>query len=82
VLHKPWQLGLFGFCSGLVFSLIMDVWTVLALGEGFQWSRYLAILVTAAPFTVIYAASNAVFLVALKQPVGRRLERIRKKYGL
>ena len=82
VLHKPWQLGLFGFCSGLVFSLVMDVWTVLALGEGFQWSRYLAILITAAPFTVIYAASNAVFLVVLKQPVGRRLERIRKKYGL
>ncbi|HCU07629.1 MAG TPA: ECF transporter S component, partial [Clostridiales bacterium] len=26
--------------------------------------------------------SNAAFLVFLKQPIGRRLERIRKKYGL
>jgi energy-coupling factor transport system substrate-specific component len=42
----------------------------------------LAILATAAPFTLIYGVSNAVFLVLLKQPIGRRLERIRKKYGL
>ena len=81
-LNRNWQLAIFGFCSGIAFSLIMDVWTVLALGDGFQWSRYLAILATAAPFTLIYAISNAAFLVFLKQPIGRRLERIRKKYGL
>lgn len=82
LLGGRFQLAVFGFCSGIAFSLIMDVWTVLALGEGFQGSRYLAILATAAPFTLIYGISNAAFLVLLRQPVGRRLERIRKKYGL
>ena len=81
-LNRRFELAIFGFCSGITFSLIMDVWTVLALGDGFQWFRYLAILATAAPFTLIYGVSNAVFLVLLKQPIGRRLERIRKKYGL
>ncbi len=82
LLNRPWQLAVFGFCSGIAFSLVMDVWSVLALGEGFLWSRYVALLVTAAPFTLIYGVSNAAFLVFLKIPVGRRLERIRKKYGL
>lgn len=82
LLSQRWQLVVYGFFSGMAFSFIMDIWTVLSIGEPFLWSRYLAVLVTAAPFTLIYGVSNAVFLVFLKDPIGKRLARIKKKYGI
>lgn len=82
LLAQKWQLAVYGMFAGMIFSFIMDVWTVLSIGEPFLWSRYLAVLATAAPFTLIYGISNAVFLVFLKDPIGKRLARIKKKYGI
>jgi len=82
LLERKWQLAVYGLFAGMAFSFIMDVWTVLSIGEPFLWSRYFAVLATAAPFTVIYGVSNAAFLVLLKNPIGMRLERIKKKYGI
>lgn len=79
--HK-WQLALYGLIAGVTFSFVMDIWTVLSIDGTFQWTRYLVALGTAAPFTIIYGISNAAFLVFLRQPIGKRLERIKKKYGL
>lgn len=81
-LSKKWQLIFYGMLSGMAFSFIMDVWTVLSIGEPFLWSRYLTVLGTAAPFTLIYGVSNAAFLVFLKEPIGKRLARIKKKYNI
>lgn len=82
LLSKKWQLALYGLFAGMIFSFVMDIWTVLSIGEPFRWSRYLTVLATAAPFTIIYGVSNAAFLVFLKDPIGKRLERIKKKYNL
>ena len=73
---------MYGLFAGMAFSFIMDVWTVLSIGEPVLWSRYFAVLVTAAPFTIIYGVSNAAFLVFLKEPIGKRLARIKKKYDI
>lgn len=73
---------LYGAFSGVVFSMLMDVWTVLWWDGSFHWGRYWAAIVSALGFTVVYAVSNVVFLLLLGKPVGVKLERIKDKYGL
>ena len=74
-------LCLFGALSGLLYSLLMDVWTVLWADGVFNPSRYFAAIVTALPVTAQYAVSNVVFLLLLANPIGEKLSRIKKKYG-
>ena len=79
---RRWALLLYGVLSGVFFSVVMDVWTVLWYSGGFDLSLYLGALVSAIPFTVIYAASNFVFLFFLAKPMGQKLERVKIKYGV
>lgn len=72
----------FGAISGVIFSLIMDVWTVLWYNEGFSPALYLGACVTALPHTALYAVSNMIFLYFLAIPYGRKMERIKLKYGI
>lgn len=75
-------LAVYGVISGVLFSLLMDVWTVLWWDGTFKLSRYLAATASAARFTLIYAVSNVIFLLVLQKPIGKKLERIKDKYGL
>jgi len=72
----------YGVLSGVLFSFIMDIWSVLWYYGAFDLNLYLASLVTAAPYTLSYAASNFIFLWFLAKPFGEKLERVRIKYGL
>ena len=74
--------ALYGIFSALLFSGILDLWTTLWMDGGFTFKRYLALLISAVPFTIIYACSNVVFLWILMKPVGKVLERLRVKYGV
>ncbi|MBR5452609.1 MAG: ECF transporter S component [Clostridia bacterium] len=76
-----WIMVAFGTVMGMIFSMIMDVWTVL-WGGGFSVELYLAAIATALPHTVIYSVSNMVFLIILAKPFGEKLERIKQKYGI
>lgn len=73
---------IYGVLSGVMFSLMMDVWTVLWVGGGFDWGLYAASAVTALPYTALYAVSNFVFLFFLAKPFGEKLERVKRKYGV
>lgn len=75
-------LCVYGVFSGVLFSLIMDVWTVLWADGYFNFTRYAAAIVSALPVTAEYAASNVVFLLLLSKPIGEKLKRIKEKYGL
>ena len=79
---KRWLLLTFGALSGIAYSFIMDIWTVLSYSQGFSLKLYLAALVTAVPYTLSYAISNVLFLLLLFKPFGEKLERIRIKYGV
>ena len=72
----------YGVLSGLAYSFIMDIWTVLWYSGGFDLKLYLAAVVSALPFTLTYAVSNVVFLLLLGRPIGEKLGRIKLKYGL
>jgi len=81
-LNKKWQLAVYGVIAGAAFSLMMDVWTVLAVDGHFNLLRYQVAIVSSLPFMAIYAISNVVFLVVLIEPIGKKLERVKKKYDL
>lgn len=72
----------YGALAGVLYSAVMDVWTVLWLGGGEGNTGYLDALWTALPFTVIYAVSNVIFLWFLAPSFGEKLTRIRRKYGV
>lgn len=75
-------LAIYAAFSGVLYSVIMDVWTVLWADGTFNITRYAAAIIAAAPFTVIYAVSNIIFLLLFSKPIGKILDRIKTKYGL
>ena len=75
-------LTLYAVLSGVLYSFLMDIWTVLWADGAFNISRYLAAILSAAPFTAIYAVSNTVFLWLFARPIGKILDRLKTKYAL
>lgn len=82
LLESKVLLIIFGALSGVVFSFIMDVWTTLWADGTFNIARFIASITTAAPFTVVYMVSNVIFLLLLAKPIGRKLQRLKTKYGI
>ena len=72
----------YGFLTGVLFSLVMDVWTVVWYNETLALDAYLAAIVAALPFTLMYGISNVLFLMLTAKPFGEKLERVRVKYGV
>lgn len=73
---------LYGVVSGIVFSAIMDIWTVIWYNGTFSFPLYLTALGTALPHTVLYSVSNFMFLLLLARPFGEKLDRIILLYGI
>ncbi|MBR6359135.1 MAG: ECF transporter S component [Lachnospiraceae bacterium] len=71
-----------GALWGILFSLIMDVWTVIWMNGEWSAAPYLAALLSAVPHTVTYIVSNVLFLALLARPMGEKLERVKLKYGV
>ena len=68
--------------GGIMYSLMMDVYTVFSIGDGWSFERYIAAVITSLPFMVIYAVSNVIFLLILARPIIKVTIRMRKKYGI
>lgn len=79
--HKI-ALVLYGVFSGVLYSVLMDVWTTLWADGTFNLTRFFAAVASAAPVTAVYAVSNVLFLLLLTKPVGKKLERVIVKYGI
>src|SRR5690625_4849654 len=69
-------LALFCIFAGVIYSLMIDIWTVLSLDSLFNLKRYIAVVSLSTPFMAIYAVSNVVFLLLVIKPIGEKLERI------
>ncbi|OJG55074.1 hypothetical protein RV06_GL002111 [Enterococcus haemoperoxidus] len=83
ILRKSyWFLALYGILAGLFFSFFMDVWTVFSIDRYFSWQRYLALLVTAIPYTISYCFANAFFSCLLFRSIQKKLQRILIKYDI
>lgn len=73
---------LFGAASGALFSLLMDVYSVLWFDNAWHLARYLAFVSTSLPVIVTYMVSNVVFLLVLTKPIGKIFRRLQVKYGI
>lgn len=82
LLEKPVMLCVFGVFAGALYSVIMEVWTTLSADGAFSPVRWGASMLAALPVTLVYCVSNAVFLLLLRKPVGKRLEHLKTKFGL
>ncbi|MBR3289151.1 MAG: ECF transporter S component [Clostridia bacterium] len=72
----------YGVASGVLFSMIMDVWSVLWYRGYFDPSYYFVAVGTALPHMVLYAVGNALFLWWLGKPIGDKLQRLHVRYGV
>ncbi len=73
---------IYGVFSGILFSVIMDIWSVMWYDGGFNISLYKTALIAALPHTLLYAVSNFIFLFFAIKPFGEKLNRIKIKYGV
>ncbi|ADU28085.1 ECF transporter S component [Ethanoligenens harbinense] len=81
-LRHRWSVCLFGFLSGYLYGLIIDVWSVSAFTSRFTWQLLLAAYASGFLFDTILGAATAFFLFVLERPLCKKLERIRMKFGL
>ncbi|MFC6348162.1 ECF transporter S component [Vagococcus carniphilus] len=79
--ENKFYLSLLGAFSGIIFTMIMDLWSTLNF-QDVSLERYGLLLIKAAPITLIYIVSNIIFLLVLQEPIGKMLERIDQKYGI
>lgn len=82
LLQNKGLIMLFGIFAGVLFSLLMDVWTVLSIDGVFNIKRYITMVGLSIPFMVTYAVSNVIFLLLTIKPIGDKLARIKLKYGM
>ena len=68
--------------SGVLYSLLMDIYTTLWYDGTFNLTRYIAAVTSAVPVTLTYVVSNVAFIIVLAKPIGSVLERIKTKYGM
>ncbi|MDD5947230.1 MAG: ECF transporter S component [Oscillospiraceae bacterium] len=79
--HKALLL-IYGCITGIAYSMLMDIWTVVWHYEAFSFKMYRVTLLAALPYTMLYAFSNVLFLWLMHKPVDEKLSRIEIKYGL
>ncbi|MEG0978718.1 MAG: ECF transporter S component [Oscillospiraceae bacterium] len=73
---------IFGALSGILFSMIMDIWSVLWIDNSFNISRYIAAVASSSPFLMTYIISNVIFIFVIQKPFGMIMKRIKSKYGI
>ncbi len=72
------------YCAicGILYSLVMDVWTSVFYNGSLTPSLYISAVVTSLPHMALYTVSNVIFGIMLFSPLGRKFERIKLKYGI
>ncbi|MCQ4022058.1 MULTISPECIES: ECF transporter S component [unclassified Ruminococcus] len=82
IIKNKLTISLWGIFSGVFYSMVMDIWTTLWADGGFNVERYFAFFATSLPIMAVYAVSNVVFLLLMTKPIGKKLQRIKTKYGI
>lgn len=74
----------YGFLACLGYGFILNAWSILSFfhAQASGWAGILAVYATALPFDIVHGIATVVFLLALYGPWRRKLERVRRKFGL
>ena len=71
-----------GIATFLIYGVIMDIASVLNISKDVTWELLAASMISGIPFNMIHGISTVIFLAVLAQPFEKKLERIKKKYGI
>lgn len=75
-------LYIYGAFSGVLYSAVMDFFSVLWQDGGFEPLRFAAYAAGSLPFAAMYAVSNVIFLLLLYRRMSLAVTRVVRKYGL
>lgn len=79
---NKYLLYLYAVFAGLIFSLIMDLWSVLSFESSFNLLRYVTTVIASMPIVLIYVISNVVFMFLFRNTLFQILNRVKIKYGI
>ena len=82
VFSRPWVVYGYGFAAGLLYGLVMNIWSMVSFYHPETFAQMLVIWAPAIPFDVTHGVSTMVFLALLWAPWRRKLERLKLQYGL
>ena len=75
-------LYIYGFVSGLLYGLILNLWSIIGFYHPQNLAQFCLVYAAALPFDIVHGIATAVFLLLLYVPWRRKLERVKRKYGL
>ncbi|MFA5482507.1 MAG: ECF transporter S component [Bacilli bacterium] len=73
---------LLGILGAVIFTGVVEVWTVLQIDQGFNFAKYLTILLASTPILIVYILSNCIFIFILAKPLLEIFNRAKNKYGI
>ncbi len=71
-----------GLATLIIYGLIVDLWTILFMGDGITWKMVAAVYTGGFYFNAIHASATVIFLLLLAKPMIEKLERVKVKYGM
>ena len=80
--ERPWAVYAFGFAAGLLYGLVMNIWSMVAFYHPESFAQMLVIWAPAIPLDTAHGISTVVFLVLLWAPWHRKLLRLKRMYAL
>lgn len=79
---RPLLLYAYGFVSGILYGVVVNLWSIVGFIHPQDFGQFAIAYIAALPFDVIHGTATAVFLAVLYAPWRRKLERVKRKYGL
>lgn len=71
-----------GIATLIIYGLLMDTSSVTMFSGDFNWESLRAMYISGFPFNVVHGISTVTFLFFLARPMMKKLDRIKKKYGI
>lgn len=82
VFKRPIFVYIYGFLSAFLYGIILDTWHVISFLKPVTWQGALLIYGQGAIFNLLLAVATVVFLIPIRAPWTRQLDRIKQKFGL
>ncbi len=72
----------YGFVSGPLYGVVLNLWSIVGFYHPQTAAQFIAVYAAAVPFDMMHGVATVVFLLALYAPWRRKLERVKRKYGI
>ncbi len=81
-LLRAWPLCLYGFLSGPLYGVVLNLWSIIGFYHPQTASQLAAVYAAALPFDIAHGVATVAFLLVLYAPWCRKLARVKRAYGL